>query len=341
VLDVLDTAVLELDESGHIKQMNNAAERCLGTGRDRLLGNGLHKVAGVPSNLTEAITLSNQDSRRRHVRQCHFSGGLYDCTVQVLDNRHILLEMYDLGWEQQRQQIEQREVQTGILELLRRNLGHEIRNPLGGIRGAAQMLEAELKEKELGTLARLIMREVDRINELVQRFGQPEIERSEADIHKVIDEAVDLLIAESAGEVSVARDLDPSIPLISGDSSALRQIILNLVLNAYQAGSKNILLRTRIEHGFALIQTGKNTALRIDVEDDGKGVPEDLRAMLFLPLVTGRRDGTGLGLALSQQLAAAHRGLLSYEALDSGSRFSLRLPIQMAAVDSAHDGKIS
>jgi two-component system nitrogen regulation sensor histidine kinase GlnL len=337
VLDALDTAVLELDETDRIKQLNNAAELCLGTGNDRLRGNTLQSIAGVPSNLIDAIALSRNDLRRRHVRQCDMSAGIYDCTIQVLENNHVLLELYDLGWEQQRQQLEQREVQTGILELLRRNLGHEIRNPLGGIRGAAQMLEAELKEKELGTLARLIMREVDRINELIQRFGQPVLERSEADIHKVIDEAVEVLIAKSAGEVSVERDFDPSIPLISGDASALRQIILNLVLNAYQAGSRKILLRTRIEHGFALIRSGKNTAVRIDVDDDGNGVPENLRAMLFLPLVTGRRDGTGLGLAMSQQLAAAHGGLLSYEALDNGSRFSFRLPIQVETPQMVND----
>ncbi len=335
MLNVLDTAVLELDGRDRIKQMNDAAEQCLGTGKDRTFGASLAQVKGVPGSLIEAVALTRKDLRRRHLRECRLAGGLYDCNIQALENQHVLLEMYDLSWEQQRQQLEQREVQTGMLELLRRNLGHEIRNPLGGIRGAAQMMAAELKEQELGTLARLIMREVDRIDELIQRFGQPQLKHSNADIHKIADEAIDVLMAESGGVPKVERDFDPSIPQITGDASALRQIILNLVLNAYQAGAKNILLRSRIEHGFALIQPGKNTAVRVDVDDDGEGVPEHLRVMLFLPLATGRRDGTGLGLAMAQQLAAAHGGLLSYEALAQGSRFSLRLPIHKELVEVA------
>ncbi len=328
MLDVLDTAVLELDEHDCIEQMNNAAELCLGTGKDRAQGVSLNHLGEIPVVLTDAVAHTRKDLRRRHLRQCRLAGGLYDCNIQLLANKHVLLELYDLRWEQQRQQLEQREVQTGMLELLRRNLGHEIRNPLGGIRGAAQMMAAELEEQELGTLARLIMREVDRIDELIQRFGQPQLEQTATDIHKVVNEAIEVLLAESGGQPAFERDFDPSIPNITGDASALRQIILNLVLNAYQAGAGNILIRSRIEHGFALIQPGKSTAVRIDVEDDGEGVPEHLRAMLFLPLVTGRRDGTGLGLALSQQIASAHGGLLSYEALEKGSRFSLRLPIR-------------
>lgn len=336
MLDTLDTAVLELDAHNQINQMNSAAELCLGTGKEHAHGKALGQLNGVPEDLTQAISQTRGDQRRRHLRECHLAGGLYDCNIQAVENNHVLLELYDLRWEQQRQQLEQREVQTGMLALLRRNLGHEIRNPLGGIRGAAQMMAEELAEQELGTLARLIMREVDRINELIERFGKPELHHVDADIHQVVDEAIEVLMAESGGEPRVQRDFDPSIPTITGDVSALRQIVLNLVLNAYQAGAETIVLRSRIEHGFTMIQSGKSISVRIDVEDDGEGVPEHLRAMLFLPLVTGRRDGTGLGLALSQQIAAAHGGLLSYEALEKGSRFSLRLPIQRNTVDSSN-----
>lgn len=337
MLDVLDTAILELNEHGRIRLMNDAAERCFGTGKDRSHGETLSQIAEIPADLRQAVDDTREDRRRRHLRECRLAGGLYDCNIQALDNCHVLLELYDLQWEQQRQQLEQREVQTGMLELLRRNLGHEIRNPLGGIRGAAQMIAEELGDRELGTLARLIMREVDRIDELIQRFGQRQLDRSRADIHKVIDEAVELLMAESGGAVSVARDFDPSIPSLDADASALRRILLNLILNAHQARAASITLRTRIEHGFALMEPGGGTTLRVDIDDDGEGVAKHLRPLLFLPLVTGRRDGTGLGLALAQQMAAAHGGLLSYEPLDSGSRFSLRLPIARGAGDSADE----
>jgi two-component system nitrogen regulation sensor histidine kinase GlnL len=339
MLDLLDTGVLELDEQSRILQMNQAAEVCLGAGRDRLLGSSLQQIVFVPEELTRAIEATRQDRNRRHLRECHMAGGLYECTIQSIPESHVLVELYDMKMEQQLLQLQQREVQTGMLDLLRRNLGHELRNPLGGIRGAAQMLSAELQDQELGTLARLIMREVDRIEELIQRFGQPRLSHSKADVHQIIDEAVDLLRAESGGSVNIERDYDPSIPSLPGDASALRQVLLNLVRNAQQASATEIRLRTRVEHGAALLQPGQTMLARIDIEDDGEGVPEELRALLFLPLVTGRRDGTGLGLALAQQIAAAHGGLLSYEALPSGSRFSLRLPLnenEKTTAEAAH-----
>ncbi len=327
MLDSLDTAVLELDDEDRICVMNGAAEQCFATGRDRARGHQLGSLSGIPEDLRMAISATRQDQLRRHLRECRLAGGLYDCKLQSLPGGHVLLELYDMQWEQQRQQLAQREVQTGMLDLLRRQLGHELRNPLGGIRGAAQMLAAELGDEELGTLARLIMREVDRIDELLQRFGQARLQASQADIHQVIDEAVQLLQAESGGSVAIRQDFDPSIPALPGDASALRQVVLNLVRNALQAGAQTIVLRTRIELGALLLQPGQTTQVRLDVEDDGAGVPEELRPLLFLPLVTGRRDGTGLGLALSQQIAAAHGGLLSFEARQHGSRFSLRLPL--------------
>lgn len=337
MLELLDTAVVHLDGQGCIEHMNGAAELCLGTGRDRVRGLPFKDLAGVSETIKSAVSASLDDQRRRHLRECHMAGGLYDCSIQALDDRSVVLELSDQKWEQQTQQLAQREIQTGMLDLLRRNLGHEIRNPLGGIRGAAQMLAAELGDRELGTLARLIMREVDRIDELIERFGQQKFSHQEADIHMIADEAIELVLAESAGSVLVHRDYDPSIPNLHADSSGLRQVLLNLVLNAYQSGAQEVRMRTRIEYGSTLLQAGQNSVLRVDVEDDGAGVPEQLRAMLFLPLVTGRRDGTGLGLALSQQIAAAHGGLLTYEPLEPGSRFSLRMPLRSARVEQDRD----
>ena len=129
----------------------------------------------------------------------------------------MLLELYDLKWQQQQNNLQQREVQTGMMELLRRNLGHEIRNPLGGIRGAAQMMAAELKGNELGTLAELIMREVDRVDELLERFGQPELKLSPMDVHWALQETADLLRAEASESLIITHDYDPSIPDINAD----------------------------------------------------------------------------------------------------------------------------
>lgn len=327
VFDLLDTGVLRLDSQRRVLGMNGAAESCLLVSRDRASGHSLESLVPLPAILDQTIDQTVELGQVRRLHELKFPGGVFDCTIQPTDQGGWLLELNNLEWEKKRLRLQQREVQTGMLELLSRNLGHEVRNPLGGIRGAAQMLADELEDGELATLARLIMRESDRIDELIQRFGHPELDRRQIDLYPLLDEALDLMAAEFGDAVRVERDYDPSIPPLSADGSAIRQLLLNLLRNAYQAQSKIILIRTRIRHGGALLQSESSGVLRIDVIDDGKGVPESLQSLLFLPLVTGRRDGTGLGLSLSQQIASAHGGLLTYEALDEGSRFSLLLPL--------------
>ena len=328
MLDSLSIAVVELDDRGCVRDMNTAAEHCLATGRKRAHGGLFKDIEGVPEVLSQAIATTSNEQHGRHLRECRLAGGWFDCNIQPMPKQHMLLEFYDLKWQKQQSKLQQREVQTGMMDLLRRNLGHEIRNPLGGIRGAAQMMAAELNGRELGTLAELIMREVDRIDELLARFGQPELERHPVDLHFILQETTELLHLESAKSVKIICDYDPSIPEISVDASALRQVFLNLLRNAFQAGASEITIRSRVDYDSAILKPGTNTVVRLDIEDNGCGVPESLRSMLFLPLVTGRRDGTGLGLALAQQIAAAHDGLLTYAALEPGSRFTLRLPLE-------------
>jgi len=328
MLDSLSTAVVELDNHGCVRDMNAAAENCLATGRERVRGSLFQDIEGVPDALTQAISATTTEQRGRHLRECRLAGGWFDCAIQPMPDQHVLLEFYDLKWQMQQSKLDRREVQTGMMYLLRRNLGHEIRNPLGGIRGAAQMMAAEGNGRELGTLAELIMREVDRIDELMARFGQPELERHPVDIHYILHETTELLRLESAEGVKIIQDYDPSIPKISADAPALRQVFLNLLRNAFQAGANEVIIRSRVDYDGALLQPGISSVGRLDFEDSGCGVPESLRSMLFLPLVTGRRDGTGLGLALAQQIAAAHGGLLTYAPLEPGSRFTLRLPLE-------------
>ncbi len=328
MLDSLSTAVVELDGQGCVRDMNAAAEHCLAMGRLRSHGMLFQDLDGIPDVLCQAISAAANEQRGRHLSECKLAGGWFDCTIQPMPEQRMLLEFYALKWRQQQSKLQQREVQTGMMDLIRRNLGHEIRNPLGGIRGAAQMMAAELAGRELGTLAELIMREVDRIDELLARFGQSELECHPVDLHQILQETTDLLRLESADSVKIIPNYDPSIPKITADSSALRQVFLNLLLNAFQAGASEIEIRSRVDYDSALLQAGISRVVRVDIKDNGCGVPESLRDMLFLPLVTGRRDGTGLGLALAQQIAAAHRGLLTYAPLEPGSRFTLRLPLE-------------
>jgi two-component system nitrogen regulation sensor histidine kinase GlnL len=326
VIEELDTAVLELDAGQHLLWVNPAAEECLALSRDRIVGRPLWNLPGVPDGLILAVTDTLEDQRPRRLHDCTLPGGQYNVALQQLDERRLLLECTSLDWNQRQQELQWREVQTGLMSLLRRNLGHEIRNPLGGIRGAAQLMADELGDGELSTLASMIMREVDRIDELIKRFWQPTAHRESIDLHRCLQESLELLATE-AREVEIRRDYDPSIPPLAGDAAAMRQLLLNLLRNAQQAGARKIRVRTRIEHGSALLEEGRGTEVRIDIEDDGEGVPEKLRPLLFLPMVTGRRSGTGLGLALVQQIAADHGGLVTFTALEQGSRFTVHLPL--------------
>jgi two-component system nitrogen regulation sensor histidine kinase GlnL len=335
VLDLLDTGVVRLGDDGGIRFMNSAAENCLLVSRDRARGRRLAEVAPVPTELARALDDSREPGYSIRLHELRLGDALYDCTLQRARDGSVMLEFHNLQWEQMRLRLQQREVQTGMLNLLSRNLGHEVRNPLGGIRGAAQMLADELDSAELSTLARLIMRESDRIDELIQKFGQPELELRETHLYRLLDEALDVLAVDFGDTVSVERDYDPSIPPIRADASAIRQVILNLLRNACQAGARNLLIRTRVEHGNNLLQSARGSVIRLAVVDDGEGVPESLRSLLFLPLVTGRRDGTGLGLSLSQQIASAHGGLLTFEPRERGSCFSLFLPLAGGSAEQA------
>lgn len=338
LLDQLDIGVIHLDHAGRVDRMNAAAEQAIAVGRDRAFGRPLSEITVLPAELRDALPHPPVEGEMLRLHEVVLAGGQFDCTIKPTFDDGQLLELHDLEWEHRRTRLQQRELQTGLLELLRRNLGHEIRNPLGGIRGAAQMLAAELRAPEMAELARLIMREADRIEELLQSLGQPRLACEPFDLYPVLDEAVGLLDAGYGGGLEFTRDFDPSIPPITGDAAAIRQVLLNLLRNAREAHAHRIELRTRVEHGGALLQSPAASVLRIDVVDDGEGVPESLRSLLFLPMVTGKRGGTGLGLALSQQIAAAHGGLIGYEpAGTTGSRFSLYLPLDRPAED-AHRG---
>jgi two-component system nitrogen regulation sensor histidine kinase GlnL len=339
----MDTAIIQLDEQGRIRLMNTAAEHGLCVGRDRALGRSLAEITFIPLEFREALEELSRDGSSVRLHEVRLAGGQYDCTIQADEEGMVLLELHDLEWEHKRLRLQQRELQTGLLELLSRNLGHEIRNPLGGIRGASQMLADELASPEMATLARLIMREVDRIDELIQSFGQPQLAQVEVDFYPLLDEVLGLVDIEFGQQAEFERDFDPSIPPFQGDAAAIRQVLLNLVRNALQAAAKRIVIRTRVEHGGALLQAVTSSLLRVDIIDDGEGVPQSLRNFLFLPLVTGKRNGTGLGLALSQQIAAAHGGLLTYEPVGpgpgGGSRFSLYLPLDRSRVAGNESGK--
>jgi two-component system, NtrC family, nitrogen regulation sensor histidine kinase GlnL len=209
-----------------------------------------------------------------------------------------------------------------------RGFAHEVKNPLAGLRGAAQLLHRRVDNEDLRSLAGLIIDEADRLGALANRLlhhdGAAQI--GPVNIHQLLERLTDLLQAEPSPP-QLRHDYDPSVPDLLGDADRLQQVLLNLARNALEAGAHTLTLRTRVEHGVRVGERMLRMALRVDVIDDGPGVPAALRDTLFQPLVSGRADGTGLGLALSRDIAHEHGGELRYTSRPGETAFSLYLPM--------------
>ena len=211
-----------------------------------------------------------------------------------------------------------------------RGLAHEVKNPLAGLRGAAQLLQRRAVDADQRRLAELIIAEADRLGALTDRLlhpaGKPHL--AMVNLHEVAERARALIVVEAAPEIELVRDYDPSLPAFRGDADRLQQLLLNLLRNALQAGATAIVLRTRAENGAIVNGKALRLALRLDVIDNGAGVPEYLRETLFAPLVSGRADGTGLGLALAREISTDHGGQLDFRSRPGSTVFTLLLPLE-------------
>jgi len=212
-----------------------------------------------------------------------------------------------------------------------RGFAHEVKNPLAGLRGAAQLLQRRVEGEDLQALAGLIIDEADRLGALANRLLHHDgaAQLGPVNIHRLLERLADLLLAEPAPP-QLHHDYDPSVPDLHGDADRLHQLLLNLARNALEAGARTLTLRTRVEHGARVGERMLRMALRVDVIDDGAGVPAALRDTLFQPLVSGRADGSGLGLALSREIAHEHGGELRCTSRPGHTVFSLYLPLERA-----------
>ncbi|WP_147653857.1 two-component system sensor histidine kinase NtrB [Vulcaniibacterium gelatinicum] len=230
----------------------------------------------------------------------------------------------------------------GALAAALKGLAHELRNPLAGLKGAAQLLarraETRPDNDDERALTALIESEVGRLATLLDRLLVPAPPRAfePLNIHAVLERVLKLAEADAGWAVRLARDYDPSLPELAGDADRLTQALWNLVRNAIEAGAATVTLRTRAEHAVRIGETVHPLVLRLEVVDDGRGVPEELAERIFLPLVTGRAEGTGLGLALAQQVAREHGGSLAYRSRPGHTVFTLLLPL--GAEETPHAG---
>lgn len=244
----------------------------------------------------------------------------------------LLLELTDAT---QRQRISRdSDILSGMdgSRLMIRQLAHEVKNPLGGLRGAAQLLDKELPNPALREYTAVIINEADRLAALVDSMavsnGPPR--KDLLNIHELCEHVVKLIRAEAPAGVQIERDYDPSLPDGMFDRHQIVQSLLNIARNAMQAvgGHGRIIIRTRARSGLNIGKARHRLAAAIEVEDNGPGVPADLIKTLFLPLVTGRANGTGLGLAVAQDLATRHGGIIEFTSQPGRTIFSLLLPIE-------------
>ncbi|HEX3896722.1 MAG TPA: ATP-binding protein [Rudaea sp.] len=258
-----------------------------------------------------------------------FSGTLcrVDMSASVLDGGDVLVEIHPLGTR-----LEDGAVPRVSQSL--RGLAHEMKNPLAGLRGAAQLLKRGTGDPDQQLLADLVISEADRLGALADRLLHPlgKTAMRAVNPHEVTERARALIVAEAGADIALKRDYDPSLPEVNGAPDSLLQVLLNLMRNALQAGAKTITVRTRAEPGAVVGGQPLKRALRIDVIDDGHGVPDEIRESLFMPLVSGHTDGTGLGLALAQEIAHEHGGQIVFRSRPGHTVFSLILPTELRDV---------
>ncbi|KXW55985.1 PAS domain-containing sensor histidine kinase [Ferrovum sp. PN-J185] len=337
-LDLITTAVVVLNKEFNIVFINTAAEDLFAVSRKNILGYRLDSVLADIERLLEDCSLSFEKKMGFIEHEWTFHSTAHDkyvltCTGTPLeDSVNILLEFRPIN---QRAKIEKEEKIIQDQEVNRqliRNLAHEIRNPLGGIKGAAQLLEKELDQVELREYTEVIKNEAGRLQLLLDRMLSPNSrlhQTAPLNIHEVLERVRSVTLAEFPKRVSIQRDYDTSIPEFLADREQLIQAILNIVRNAAQAFQTQgtIKIQTRILRQITLAKKRFKLGIVVKIIDNGPGIPTSLQPRIFQPLVSGREGGTGLGLMLAQNLISQHYGMVEFESRPGFTCFDLILPI--------------
>lgn len=337
-LDLLSSAVVLVDSTLNIRHANPAAENLFAVSLRQLQGLPLNRLVGEPPGLTPALdnALKNNWSYTGHnlnVSKKDAEPLHADCTVTPIEagGARLLLEFRPIDQQLKAAREEQLAQQQQVSRELVRNLAHEIKNPLGGIRGSAQLLERELTSPHLREYTQVIIKEADRLQDLMQRLlsSHRSMQPAQVSIHEILERVRRLIHAEFSG-VRVRRDYDTSLPDITGDREQLIQAILNIARNAAQAmqGSGEITFRTRAARQVTLAKKHHRLALELQVIDNGPGIPEDIRDRIFYPLVSGRENGSGLGLTLAQSFVQQHGGTIEVRSRPGQTSFNLILPLK-------------
>ena len=338
-LEWLATAVLVLNGERRAEYLNPAAENLFALSQGQAQGMLLDEIfvhAGALHGALDYAARQNASFTEHDLllqtgdRQLQLSA-----TFTAIDqpSQIFMLEFHETNQQLRVLRDEHRLLQQQANRELLRNLAHEIKNPLGGIRGAAQLLEREIAA-EMREYTRVIIQESDRLQTLMDRLLTPHRlpQVNPLNIHEVLERVRSLMLAENPIGLRIRRDYDTSLPEVTGDREQLIQAVLNIVRNAVQAmkGEGEIWLRTRIMRQVTLALKRYPLAVQVQIVDNGPGIPESIRDRIFFPLVSGREGGSGLGLTLAQTFVHQHHGTIEVESRPGHTAFSILLPLGSA-----------
>lgn len=342
ILDHLNTAVMLFDKDLRLTYLNPAAEMLFEVSSRHLLGQHAAYLLPCPDADTEQRLTAALASRHPFTeREINITGAdgrtkTVNCTVLPLHHfdadEEILVELYQVDRQLRITREEQLLSQHQATQALIRGLAHEIKNPLGGLRGAAQLLEQELPDPGLREYTRIIIDEADRLQALMNRMIGPNRmpRRTRINIHDVLEHVRGLILAEFPHGPAVIRDYDPSIPDFMADQDRLIQAFLNLARNGATAAgiAGRIELKTRVLRQFTIGNRRHRLVLQAQLRDNGPGIPEEISDQIFFPMISGQQGGTGLGLPIAQELISQHGGLIECESRPGDTTFCVYLPLE-------------
>lgn len=346
ILEHLTQSVLMFDADLHLLYINPAGEMLFGVSTKRVTGMTAGELLPSDSVLLDTLNNSLADGNpfTQHETQIILPGHrklTLDCTITPVlmdpekEDNVVLLELQQIDRQIRISREEQQLAQQHTIRALVRGMAHEIKNPLGGLRGAAQLLERELPDDSLKEYTNIIIGEADRLRNLVNRMLGPNTlpQKELLNIHQVLEHVRQLMCVDQQEGISFVTDYDPSIPEMQADRDQLIQAVLNIVGNAVQAiGSQGeVILRTRALRQFTIGHVRHKLVCKVSIIDNGPGIPEDMLESIFYPMVTGRAEGTGLGLSIAQSLINQHGGLIQCESQPGHTSFSLLLPLDTAS----------
>jgi two-component system, NtrC family, nitrogen regulation sensor histidine kinase GlnL len=347
LLDQLPNAIIIFDgKTKHLFYANPAAESALDLSRKSIVGHLLSELfadnpalSGMIEEVANNVTAAQRQEMILHVfpNTIHYDAVPAHVVIALLEEPDLMLmEWFPLDQQLRSERDERVTQQVEANKQLMRNLAHEIKNPLGGIRGAAQLLEFELPEKGLREYTQVIIKESDRLQTLVYRLLAPHRRAHTTELinlHEALERVRSLVLAEFPNGLRIIRNYDTSLPDIIGDKEQLIQAVLNIAHNAAQAlseeirrGTAVIEFRTRVARSVTIAKQRYKLALDLHVIDNGPGIPEEIQDRIFFPLVSGREGGSGLGLTLAQTFVQQHQGFIACESQPGKTDFHIQIP---------------